>query len=82
MLPDGPESETERNGFLSSAAEAHAFGLGLYDGLFSVSPRPGEMRDNRDVDKEPQYYALAYLLATGVQFGAFLAVLWVVLSAL
>jgi len=72
-LPDGPtERSTERDGFLSYAAEWHAFSLGFYHGLRS---RPGRfkaktMPDNPDVTKEPHYYAGAYVLGSLLQLVA------------
>lgn len=73
MLPDGAtEDETDRDGFLSSAPEWHAFSIGFYDGMKSWRVRPGELPENDDVQKEPHYYTGAYVLGTVLQ--AFVAV--------
>lgn len=67
-LPDEPnESDTDRDGFLSYAAEWHAFSLGFYDGMRDWRVRPGELPDNPDVAKEPHYYKGAYVLGTLLQ---------------
>lgn len=67
-LPDeGSESDTERDGFLSYAAEWHAFSLGFYDGMKSWRARPSDLPDNPDAEAEPHYYKGAYVLGTLVQ---------------
>lgn len=63
------ESDSERDGFLSYSSEAHAVGHGLYDGLKSGGVLPGELPDNRDVQKEKHYYKGAYVLGTLLQIG-------------
>lgn len=72
-LPDGyKESDTERDGFLSYAAEWHAFSHGFYDGM-TTRPRrwsKHEKPDNKDVKKEPHYYKGGFVLGSGVQIGA------------
>jgi hypothetical protein len=71
--PDAPrESDTERDGFLSYAAEWHAFAIGFYDGMSSVRARPRGLPDNEDVQREPHYYKGAYVLGTLVQVGIIL----------
>jgi hypothetical protein len=68
--PDAPaEDDSERNGFLSYAAEWHAFSHGVFDGMRSPSPRPGELPDNPDVEAEPHYYKGAYVIGTLLQLG-------------
>jgi len=62
------ESDTDRDGFLSYSAEIHALGLGLYDGMKTAKVKPTDMRDNPDVQKEPHYYAGAYVVGTILQF--------------
>lgn len=67
-LPDEPnESDTERDGFLSYSAEAHALSLGIYDGMKTWRVRPTELPDNDDVQKEPHYYTAGYVLGTLLQ---------------
>ena len=61
------ESDSERNGFLSTRKEVHAFVLGIYDGMKTWRVRPKEMRDNPDVDKEPHYYSGGYIAGTLLQ---------------
>lgn len=66
--PDSPtESDSERDGFLSYAAEWHAFAIGVYDGMKSWRARPGELPENKDVQKEPHYYKGAYIIGTLLQ---------------
>lgn len=66
--PDSPsESGSERNGFLSYAAEWHAFSIGVYDGMKSWRARPGDLPENKDVQKEPHYYKGAYIIGTLLQ---------------
>lgn len=63
----GGDDATERGdyqGLLSYAAEHHAAQHGLYDGLRSKRPLPGELPDNEDVQAEPHYYKGAYLVGT------------------
>jgi hypothetical protein len=67
--PDAPkESDTERDGFLSYAAEWHSFTHGVYDGMRSPKARPGELPEYEDVQEEPHYYKGGYVIGTGVQF--------------
>lgn len=66
--PDAPtETDSDRNGFLSYAAEWHSLAHGVYrglaDSLTSVEPAP----DNRDVKKEPHYYRGGYVIGTLMQ---------------
>jgi len=66
--PDSPEEDdTERDGFLSYAAEWHALSLGLYDGLKSPRVRPNGIPDNKDAKAEPHYYKGAYVIGTVLQ---------------
>lgn len=66
--PDAPtEAESERNGFLSYAPEWHALSLGVYDGMKTWRVRPRELRDNKDVEAEPHYYAGGYVIGTLLQ---------------
>lgn len=58
------ESDSERNGFMSYAAETHAIGHGLYDGMTNLRPTPKTLPNNRDVQKEPHYYKGAYVFGT------------------
>lgn len=61
---DAPtEDESDRNGFLSYAAEWHAFSIGVYDGLKKVPKVP----NNRDVEKEPHYYKGGYVIGRILQ---------------
>jgi len=69
---DAPsEDDSDRDGFLSYAAEWHSLSHGLYDGLRSIKTMP----TNADVQKEPHYYKGAYVIGTLLQLlvGAFLA---------
>lgn len=67
-IPDEPnESDTEDDGFLSYAAEWHAFAIGLYDGMKDWRARPGDLPDNPDVQAEPHYYKGAYVIGTVLQ---------------
>jgi len=68
------ESDTERNGFLSYAAEVHAFAIGLYNGMRSWRVRPTGLPDNDDVQTEPHYYKGAYVIGTLLQAAIALAV--------
>lgn len=70
------ERDTERDGFLSYAAEVHAVGIGAYHGLRSRPWRfkAREPPDNPDVQAEPHYYAGAYVLGTLVQWVILLTV--------
>ncbi|AGM11198.1 hypothetical protein M197_gp33 [Haloarcula hispanica tailed virus 2] len=66
--PDSPrESDTERDGFLSYAAEWHALTHGIYAGLRSRRPAPGPLPDNPDVEAEPHYYKGGYIIGTLLQ---------------
>lgn len=77
-LPDTlSEGDTDRNGFLSYAAEWHSFAIGFYDGMKTWRARPGEMPDNKDVQSEPHYYKGAYILGTLLQFFISLVTLYV-----
>lgn len=53
-----------KNGFLSSPREAHALGIGLYDGFTSMFPTglSESSVKNRDVQMEPHYAKLGFLL--------------------
>lgn len=57
------ESESDRDGFLSYAAEWHAFSIGIYDGLKKVPKAP----NNRDVEAEPHYYKGGYVMGRLLQ---------------
>jgi len=61
------ESDSGRDGFMSYAAETHAIGHGLYEGLTSRRLSPATLPDNKDVQAEPQYYKGAYVLGTLLQ---------------
>lgn len=66
--PDSPtESGSERDGFLSYAAEWHAFAIGVYDGMKNWRARPEELPSNDDVEKEPHYYKGGYVIGTLLQ---------------
>jgi len=66
--PDGAsEDGTERDGFLSYAAEWHALAHGVFNGMRSWKARPGALPDNEDVQKEPHYYKGGYVIGTLVQ---------------
>lgn len=68
MLPDGAnESDTERDGFLSYAAEWHALSLGVFDGMKTWRIRPKELRDHPDVKAEKHYYTGGYVIGTLLQ---------------
>jgi len=67
------EQSSDRNGFLSYAAETHALGIGVYHGMKSPIPKPPkEVPDNEDVKAEPHYYKGGFVLGTFLQ--AFLIV--------
>jgi len=57
------EDQSDRDGFLSYAAEWHAFTHGLYGGLRSMKLMPS----NNDVEAEPHYYKGGYVLGTLLQ---------------
>lgn len=61
--PDaGSEKQTERDGFLSYAAEWHAFTHGVYDGAAEEGLRPSEeLPDVEDIQEEPHYYKGGYI---------------------
>lgn len=61
------ESDSERDGFLSYAAETHSMSLGVYDGMKTWRLRPKEMRDNPNVTREPWYYTGGYVIGTLLQ---------------
>lgn len=65
MIPDrASESETDRDGFLSYAAEWHAFTHGLFDSFRSVKPKAPSLPENEDVRAEPHYYKGGWLIGT------------------
>ena len=67
-LPDGPtESTTARNGFLSYAAEWHAFSHGVYFGLTTLPVRTPPEPQTPDVQTELPYYRGGYVLGTLMQ---------------
>lgn len=77
-LPDEPnESDTERDGFLSYAAEWHALAHGMYNGMKDWRVRPGKIPDNPDVQAEPHYYKGGYVVGTVVQGAIVAATAWV-----
>lgn len=77
ILPDSSdESETERDGFLSTRREIHAAGIGLYDGMRTWRTRPREMPDNEDAQAEPHYYKGAYVAGTILQAVLTVVVIW------
>lgn len=66
--PDSPsEEDTERDGFLSYAAEWHALAHGVYDGMRNWRARPGDLPENDDVQAEPHYYKGGYVIGTLLQ---------------
>lgn len=66
--PDSPtEAGSERDGFLSYAAEWHALSIGVYDGMKNWRARPGDLPENNDVQKEPHYYTGGYVIGTLLQ---------------
>lgn len=68
--PSAPsEDETEYDGFLSYAAEWHAFTHGVYKGVTTMPYRAPPEPDNPDVNKEPHYYRGGYVLGTLLQLG-------------
>lgn len=68
MLPDGKtEADTERDGFLSYAAEWHSFVHGFYAGLRTIRLRAVELPENTDVQKEPAYFKGGFILASLLQ---------------
>lgn len=76
-LPDEPtEADTNRDGFLSYAAEWHALTHGVYRGLSSRKIWDDDPPENPDVDKEPHYYAGGYVLGTGLQVVFVLVLAW------
>lgn len=71
--PDAPtESDSERDGVLSYAAEWHAFSIGIYDGMKKVPKVP----NNRDVEKEPHYYKGGYVIGRLLQSTLALIAVW------
>lgn len=73
------ESDTPRDGFLSTNAEIHSFAIGLYDGMKDWRARPRELPDNPDVQSEPHYYKGAYVIGTLLYAGLALLLLLTVL---
>jgi hypothetical protein len=59
-----PESSLPYNGPLSTYAEWHSLAHGLYHGLVSLRPTPNAYPDNTDVNKEPHYYKIGFVLST------------------
>lgn len=70
-----PESSLPYNGPLSTYAEWHALSHGLYHGLVSLRPTPTAYPDNKDVDKEPHYFKIGFVVSTLGQAAFILAVL-------
>lgn len=67
-LPDGAtESETDRNGFLSYAAEWHSVTHGVYMGLTTRPWRTPPEPAVDDVVKESHYYRGGYVIGTLLQ---------------
>lgn len=81
LIPESSdESETERDGFLSTRTELHAVGIGLYDGMRTWRHRPDSLPENEDVQAEPHYYKGAYVVGTVLQTTiAIIALLLIVL---
>lgn len=69
------ERDTERDGAFSYAAEVHAFAIGVYKGCTSLRSHPSrsdsgtviDATTNKDVEREPHYYAGGYVLGTLLQ---------------
>lgn len=61
------ESDSERDGFLSTRPEWHATAHGLYDGMRTWKLRPTDLPNNNDVQNEPQYYKAFYVIGTLIQ---------------
>lgn len=69
------ESETDRNGLLSTRREWHALAHGVYDGLTTLRPwAPDHLPDNADVHAEPHYYKAGFVLGTVLQAGTVIGV--------
>lgn len=68
-VPDSSdEADTDRDGFLSTRREIHAFTHGLYAGMKDWKPSPGGLPDNDDVQAEPHYYKGGFVVGTVLQF--------------
>lgn len=70
-VPDAEhESETERDGAFSYAAEWHAFGNGLYHGVTThplrAPPVPTEGQAAKDYEREPHYWRYGYMIGTAI----------------
>lgn len=70
-LPTEDEDDGERDGFLSTRAEWHAFVIGLYRGLTRPDPRVDDYaavaERYDDAGAEPWYYKGGYVLGTLAQ---------------
>lgn len=87
LLPTRRESESDRDGFLSTTAEVHTFVNGLFRGLYSPDPRPwrhGEDAPTPDGDENVQeeveragiwYWRSGYILGDLMQIAVFVMLL-------
>jgi len=83
MIIGEDEDDSPRDGFMSTHAEAHALAHGLYAGMRNRHAFPGDLPDNKDVQKEPHYYKGGYFIGTITQLLVVFAFLYdVFLNAL
>lgn len=61
------EDASDYDGFLSYAAEWHAFTHGVFKGFTTAPWKTPPAPDNRDVRSEPHYYRGGYMLGTAAQ---------------
>lgn len=64
------EENTDRDGFLSHAAETHALVIGGYRGLITLRPWDARCRtDNPDVAAQPHYYKGGFIVGNALKVG-------------
>jgi hypothetical protein len=56
---------------VSNRAGLFALALGTFDGMKTWRVRPKEMRENENVDENPQYYSVGYVVGTLLQLLVF-----------
>lgn len=69
MWPGKSESDSRYDGPLSTYPEWHAFQHGLYDSFRSVKPKAPALPDIEDVNAEPHYYKVGWLIGTVLHLG-------------
>jgi len=56
---------------LSNRAGLFSLALGIFDGMKTWRVRPKEMRENKNVQENPQYYSFGYVVGTLLQLLVF-----------